>query len=441
MNSKETGGDKVAHDPLKRLKQAIWLYFFLLIFEGALRKWVLPGFSTPLLIIRDPIAIWLIVTAYNRGVLKANYYIVATWAVMFTAFCAAMLVGHGNLYVALFGLRICVLHFPLIFLIGRVFNQEDVVKMGRMLLWISIPMTFLIIQQFYSPQTAWINKGLGGSMETGGYWGAEGYFRPPGTFSFTTGVTQFYGLLGAFVFFFWLADSKLVRKWLLMAATVALVLSIPFSISRTLFFTVAITFAFATIASIRKPKYLIRFGAALIGGWALLAILSTFDFYKTGAEIFAVRFEGANQREGGVEGVFFDRFLGALFGVVMGSGNIPFWGFGLGIGTNVGSMLMTGRVMFLIAEGEWGRLIGEMGYFMGVIAIVVRAMVSVKLLVRSISELVRQNFLPWMLTSFAFLIILQGQWAQPTALGFAVLSGGLVIASFRDRKRKKFRLA
>ncbi len=35
------------------LKKGIWLYFFLLLFEGALRKWVLPSLSAPLLIVRD----------------------------------------------------------------------------------------------------------------------------------------------------------------------------------------------------------------------------------------------------------------------------------------------------------------------------------------------------------------------------------------------------
>ena len=37
----------------KRIKQMIWLYFFLLIFEGALRKWFLPFLATPLLVVRD----------------------------------------------------------------------------------------------------------------------------------------------------------------------------------------------------------------------------------------------------------------------------------------------------------------------------------------------------------------------------------------------------
>ena len=30
------------------LKAAVWLYFILLIFEGALRKWVFPALSTPI---------------------------------------------------------------------------------------------------------------------------------------------------------------------------------------------------------------------------------------------------------------------------------------------------------------------------------------------------------------------------------------------------------
>ena len=42
------------------LKKGIWLYFLLLIFEGALRKWLLPGLATPLLVVRDPIAMFLL---------------------------------------------------------------------------------------------------------------------------------------------------------------------------------------------------------------------------------------------------------------------------------------------------------------------------------------------------------------------------------------------
>ena len=40
-----------------RIRQLLWIYFWLLIFEGALRKWILPGLSNPLLLVRDPVAL------------------------------------------------------------------------------------------------------------------------------------------------------------------------------------------------------------------------------------------------------------------------------------------------------------------------------------------------------------------------------------------------
>ena len=43
------------------LKKLFWLYFLLLIFEGALRKWIVPQLSAPLLLVRDPVALWIIV--------------------------------------------------------------------------------------------------------------------------------------------------------------------------------------------------------------------------------------------------------------------------------------------------------------------------------------------------------------------------------------------
>jgi len=37
-----------------------------------------------------------------------------------------------------------------------------------------------------------------------------------------------------------------------------------------------------------------------------------------------------------------------------------------------------------------------------------------------------------MLISFSFILLLQAQWGQPTALGFSILSGGLVIAAMNE---------
>src|SRR5690606_18688103 len=121
----------------KLLKQGIWIYFLLLLFEGALRKWVLPGLATPLLLVRDPVAIALIYVTWKNGLLPRNLYL--SWIVFLgiIGIFTAVFFGHGNFYVALYGARILLLHVPLIFVIGSIFNQEDVIEMGKATLWIA----------------------------------------------------------------------------------------------------------------------------------------------------------------------------------------------------------------------------------------------------------------------------------------------------------------
>jgi hypothetical protein len=417
----------------KLLKQVIWAYFLLLIFEGALRKWFLPALATPLLIVRDPLAIWLLVATWKRGLLPANNYITSIIVITALAFFTAVLFGHGNLFVAVFGARILLIHFPLMFVIGRIFTREDVVKIGIALLWIAVPMAVLVALQFYSPQSAWVNRGVGGDMEGGGFnGGALGYFRPPGTFSFTTGLTQFYSFVAPFIFYFWLYP-KGVPRLLLIAATASLFAVVPMSISRGLLFQVVISAIFMFIATLRQPRYLGHMLLAACGVVLVVVALSQTAFFKTAIEVFTLRFDSASSVEGGLQGTLIDRYLGALLEPLVKGVEQPFFGYGLGMGTNVGSMLLTGSSSFLISEGEWGRMIGEMGLLLGTVAIIIRVSFCAKVGLACYAKLAADDFLPWMLLSFGLLIIIQGQWAQPTALGFSTFIGGLLIASLRNR--------
>jgi hypothetical protein len=415
------------------LKRGIWIYFFLLIFEGALRKWFLPFLATPLLVVRDPLAIWLLVMTWKRGLLPENAYLTTTVVVAIISIFTAVLLGHGNLAVAIFGARILLIHFPLMFVIGRVFSRADVVKIGIALLWIAIPMTILIALQFYSPQSAWVNRGVGGDTEGAGFnGGALGYMRPPGTFSFTNGVGNFYSLVAPFILYFWF-NRKGVSLLLLAAATASLLAVIPLSISRSLLFQVGVSVVFLLLATARQPKYI---GSVLVAAVVVIfsvALLSQAAFFQTAVEVFTVRFENASGFEGGLQGTLGDRYLGELLLPFKQAARQPFFGYGIGMGTNVGSMLLTGDVNFLISEGEWGRLIGEMGPLLGILIILVRLKLCLKLAIASYQKLAQHDLLPWLILSFALLIIPQGQWAQPTTLGFSTIVGGLLIASLRDK--------
>ncbi len=403
----------------------------MLLIEGALRKWVLPSLASPLLIVRDPIAIWIIYQAYRSNQIPNNSYLSLVFIVTIISIITTLGFGHGNLIVAFYGARIFLIHFPLMFIIGKVFNREDVVNLGKITLILSIPMAVLIGVQFYSPQSAWVNIGIGGEGSSG-FSGAGGFFRPSGLFSFTIGNVQFFQLVTSFLFYF-LINNNNVNKYLIIAAAFALILAIPLSISRTLLFNLGIVIFFLIIASFRKRKYILKLlNLGFIGVIAIL-ILSQTSVFKTSTGAFTERIETASEHEGGAEGILLDRILGGLLSAIdYAARDEHIFGKGLGMGTNAGSQLLNGKVEYLIAEGEWGRMVGEMGPILGLLVIFLRLQLGISMLSNSFIKIRRDDVLPWMLSSFGVYNIIQGLWAQPTCLGFSTLAGGLIIASFNN---------
>jgi hypothetical protein len=419
------------NDPNTIIKKWIWIYLLLLIFEGALRKWILPGLAGPILIIRDPVAIVLIFLASSKGVMPKSGYI--TWMIVFAVFgvFTALTIGHGNLAVALYGARIAILHFPVIFIIGAVFNKEDVITVGKFLVYLSIPMAFLTAAQFYSPQSAFVNRGVGGDEGGAGFTGALGFYRPPGTFSFTNGNTLFFGLVAPYIFYFWLYPSGL-KRIILLAATGCLVLAIPLSISRALFLSVVVSGAFTVFGVSRNPRYISKIVMAIVGIVVLFLILGQTSYFSQATEAFTARFEGANESEGGLESVLLDRYLGGMIGELASSSEMPFFGHGIGIATNLGGQIFGPTP----TEGEWGRIIYEQGVIMGLGIVFIRLAFSVGLFKDSYQRLKSGDLLPWILLGFFLLNVPQAQWKQPTSLGFSIVVGGLQIASLRRLKPK-----
>ncbi len=340
----------------------------------------------------------------------------------------AIIFGHGNLSIAIYGARILLLHFPLFFVIGKIFSREDVIKMGKVVVFISIPMAILVIVQFYSPQSAWVNRGIGGDMEGAGFGGALGFYRAPATFSFTNGTHNFFGFAACFIFYFWLNHEN-INRLILIASTVCLILVIPFSISRSLMFHVIVSLTFAILALLKRPKYLAQLLLAISTCIFSLSFLSNSDFLQTAIQAFTYRFEDASSQEGGLEGTLGDRFLGGLISALFESSEQPFFGYGLGIGSNVANKMLSGGRGFLLAEEEWARLIGELGPLLGLGFIILRLRLIGNIGYQCYKKLQQEDVLPWMLLSYGCLMVAQGQTAQPTSLGFCTLIGGLMIAS------------
>lgn len=420
---------------LSVLKAGIWLYLLLLLFEGALRKWVLPGLADPLLVIRDPIALGLLAFAIYHKVMRWNGYLLLMVLISIVAIPGALLLGHGNLYVTLFGARYLLIHFPFIFLIGSVFDKSDVEKFGRFILWLTPVMAVLIALQFYSPQSAWVNRGIGGSELGSGFPGAMGYYRPAGLFSFTSGVSTYFSLATAYVIYFWLSKAS-ANRLLLLAASVGVLAAIPFSISRAYLFQFVITVFFGMAISLSNPRVILRVAVAVVVMVVAYIGLQQLDAVKTSTTVLAARFEGATKSEGGLQGTLGNRFiLGELYHALTGAAEHPFLGYGLGIGTNTGQRLLAGDryLPFVSTEGEWNRIINEVGPVLGLLIVGIRLMLAISLLLRGWLVIRNGNLLPWLLMSVGFLQIATANWAQPTSLGFSVAICGLVWAGFNQK--------
>ena len=416
------------------IKQLFWLYVFLLVFEGALRKWVVPGLATPLLIARDPVALLILVQAAASHYRVLNPYTLVSFVFTTAAFFLALGFGHQNLIVDIFGARITALHFPVIFVAGQVLKREDVLQIGRFLLWVSVPMVLLIGIQFYSPQSAWVNRGVGGDMEGAGFSGAMGYFRPPGTFSFTSGVTLFFDLAATFVAYFWVSRKREINTLLLIAATIAILLAIPLSLSRGYVFQLGVTLLFLLFASIRNGRTFGRILIFLLLLPPVLLGLYQFEFFQTSIDVLLTRFTLAAKSEGGsIEGTLLNRFLGGNLEAINDSTRAGIWGFGMGMGTNVGSKLISGGLTFLVGENEWQRVMGEFGPIIGIIAILTRVVLGIHLMFKSLGVLLsRSDSLAWILLSFGLVQIVYGQWGPPTILGFGIVTATLAVAAIND---------
>jgi hypothetical protein len=417
-------------------RKAVWLYLFLLIFEGALRRWLLPSLATPLLIVRDPIVVWLVLVGWQKGWLK-NGYVAAMMIVSTVSLFLTMFVGHQSLLTAIYGWRSYFFYFPFIFVIGHILTREDLLKMGRFILYLSIPMTVLIVIQFYSPQSAWVNRGVGGDMEGAGFGGALGYFRSPGTFTFSTGFACFQLVVACYLFYYLLANKSLQQKyrikiWLLWIMLGCFLISIPYSISRTHFFQSLVILSFVAIAGFVVKQYKKRIITMVVFAVLAISVIVTFNMLGDSLDAFTARFESASESEGGLKGTLGNRYFGSILRGI--DSDFPTWGYGIGYGSNVGAKLLGFENMYskFNSDQEWVRVVGECGLLIGLIIMLIRIIFSISLFFKSFHCLKYQlDILPWLFSSGILMFVMMGQFNVTSSLGFAGLVGGLGVAAVK----------
>lgn len=412
---------------IRQIRLCIWIYFWLLIFEGSLRKWIMPQLSTPLLLIRDPFTLYACWQGLRLGVFRRDLMfqtlMFLAWIMTFGSLLAGFDPFGTNIPAILFGLRTNFLHLIMMVLIPKVFDSRDVKRMGYWFLVLSFLMGVLMFLQFSAPGGAFINAGAGvgsGAQITGG----SGRIRPAGTFTFITGPNLYYPCVAAFTLM-GLIQPGLYPTWALVGSGFSTLAAVIFSGgSRGLILGVGLVFASFAAGLATEPRRLSK----LIGPVITLVVLAGVGYLLFGRSD-AVE-SGITVIQGRGFGGIIRRVLLEFYPIGQITGT-PLLGYGLGTATNAGRVLLTTSGPPLQSEGDWGRVIVESGVVLGFAYLFLRVVIFGWVGLLSLKQAKHNNMLPVSLFGACGYNLLSGQFGQTTALGFAALIGGLCLSSCR----------
>jgi hypothetical protein len=186
-------------------KRMIWAVLFLVVFEGALRKWVLPGFQAQIYLLKDIILLCAYIgflASRGRGnQLKEINEIngLRILAILTTGYCLVQLFNpySPSLLLSIVGLKNYLLYMPLAFIVPYLFSTEaDFERKLRTYAIVMVPFAALGIVQSFFPPDHWINGYLSyadENLRAASLFGSEGLekARASGTFSFIGGFVTF----------------------------------------------------------------------------------------------------------------------------------------------------------------------------------------------------------------------------------------------------------
>jgi hypothetical protein len=450
-----------AHERSRRhLVKVVLLVYLLLIFEGALRKWVIPQLSFYIFFIRDPFVVYAYIYAARHRLWPKHSPFVPVFV---SAGALGILVGSLQLLIdsgggstkillALYGWRNYFLYAPLAFLIGANFRAADLGRVARWTLIIAIPMGVLVAVQFWAPQNSPINVGLASdtALQFFGLGLNDEHTRPMGTFSSGAGQIQFV----ASAFALWLAllitpaKRRPVRWWLLLAAGAGLATCLAMSGSRaTVLQTALVAVAALCLGFISRSSAQRLRSIALPGLLAAAALVLFPIVFSEAIEAFATRWETAARTENAIfEGGVFGRALYGFVDFTRLLGQTPLLGYGLGIGGNASTTLgvkLEGENPVSLAETDWARHIVDVGPVLGIVYIVLRVVLAIWVGMLALRAVRRAaNPMPWVLYGYVGYTLLLGQITGQGAInGFAWLFTGFCIAAARDQLRGTRRAA
>jgi len=352
------------------------LFGVLIVGQGALRKWILPGLATPLYVAKDIALLGsLLLLSENRSLQLTNPLRRTLLPLLWGGFACIVFLQAFNLNVpsiavGVLGIRSYLLYSTLLILLPMALQRVQRPK--RLLLFVSlgliVPVLLLGMYQYSQPVGSWINQYVADEAKTVGVLSRP---RITGTFSYIGGM-------GAFLTFSLMAGIGVLLAGLryqdrfyqvLGGGLLGLALVVaPMNGSRSVVLGPLIPLPFILYVFLRRRRGLAVGVSLLLLAGAGAYVASESGWVTRGWEIIEERMEGNyDELEGRMEGTVTGPLAKISYGGVLG----------YGAGSThqaAGALSSEGRLRIGIGyEREIGRVLLELGVFGALVYLALKA--------------------------------------------------------------------
>ncbi len=381
-----------------------------------------------LLLVRDPVVLLIYFYALRARVFPVNGWISVFWgisAVFALQSLTQFITTDLPVTVIAFGLRTFVLHLPLIWVVPAVFGRKEIATLGRWTLYLAPFLAALMVVQFEVGPEHWLNAAsIKGGSQIGSVFGK---IRPPAIFSFISGPIHYFTFCAAVIMGGFLTKG-IFPRWLVSVGVVSTLAAMSVSASRSLVIgviIVAVVGGGASLLTGRNIGGIIGFSIVLlIAG----AFLSQFAVVREGRAAFDERWTYKEESGGSGGKLLADRYSHAFTLAFDWSGRVPL--FGIGVGSTSNLAIATTRTEVGV-EGEWERVIYEVGPITGFLYLAFRAALTLRLIVAGFQALRSGNYVCLLFASACFVEILSGNVRQVTTAGYTCMCCGLCLAAYK----------
>ncbi|WP_448562191.1 hypothetical protein [Trichothermofontia sp.] len=347
-------------------RRSLSVVMVLVIFEGVLRKWVLPQASDLLYFVKDLVLLgaylrYFVFSRHEKLPSPSAKSFLITFLGLSAAWCVFQAFNPklGSPIVGIFGLRGYFFYVPLMWMVAHWFRSSaEFFNFLRWYLLLAIPVCLLGTLQFISPPSSWLNVYAGGIDPTATF-GQTGNVRITGTFPYISGYTSY--LSFCFAILVPLVTTQQPKFWqnLTYIELALVVINALMTGSRgVILFQLIFLSLYLLIAVLQSPKILMQYIWRFTLPIVILISLIQFR-YRSALDAFAYRWSRTSDH-------LVNRTLGDITGPLYYLPHVDIDGYGTGATHQAVNRLRSVLELPLgetlpPSEAEMGRILLEIG--------------------------------------------------------------------------------